>query len=151
MLALAAAICKRGLVNFQSSTTPDQWNIPQQISSKKIRTKCRKRALNFYSRLPGNLIAHNGGKASNNYSDNSGSVGSGNNKSSLSRANVSAQFSAQLRELRERIDRTSPHYVRWKQIWSIYYCRSVAMCWCHWSGSSISCHVSPTLPTRPVP
>ena len=64
----------------------------------------------------GNLIAHNGGKASNNYSDNSGSVGSGNNKSSLSRASVSAQFSAQLRELRERIDRTSPHYVRWKQI-----------------------------------
>jgi myosin-5 len=63
----------------------------------------------------GNPIIHNG-KASNNYIDNSGSVGSGNTKSSLSRASVSAQFSAQLRELRERIDRTSPHYVRWKQI-----------------------------------
>jgi len=32
--------------------------------------------------------------------------------SSLSRASVGSQFSSQLRQLRERIDRTAPHYVR---------------------------------------
>lgn len=48
-----------------------------------------------------------------NFNDNSSSAASSNNKSSsLSRASVCAQFSVQLRELRERIERTTPHYVR---------------------------------------
>ena len=92
-----------------------QEGIELLLSSSRPFVSCLGSILNITNGA-GNLIAHNGGKASNNYSDNSGSVGSGNNKSSLSRASVSAQFSAQLRELRERIDRTSPHYVRWKQI-----------------------------------
>jgi myosin-5 len=48
-----------------------------------------------------------------NFHDNGSGTASSNNKSSsLSRPGVCAQFSVQLRELRERIERTSPHYVR---------------------------------------
>ena len=66
-----------------------QEGIELLLSSSRPFVSCLGSILNITNGA-GNLIAHNGGKASNNYSDNSGSVGSGNNKSSLSRASVSA-------------------------------------------------------------
>lgn len=45
-------------------------------------------------------------------SNKNGNGKAGNKNSSLSRASVGSQFTAQLKELRGRIDLTSPHYIR---------------------------------------
>ena len=66
----------------------------------------------FVSYLGGILCSSPSNVNGSGASVNSTSSSLRRSASTLSRASVGAQFSAQLRELRERIERTAPHYVR---------------------------------------